>query len=149
MDWLRDKLGHERDIGASEAATAVSSALRVWRNEVAEENAHNFAEAINQVFIRLSEVEDRINTRLDAQDAVLSVLRLELQGGVKDMNIGFETVVERQFIKERLIKGLQAQLRELAIQMERAQIQGEPPSPEHVRDMYQVAAQLQEVVAAA
>lgn len=150
MDRLRDMLGgRERDIGASEAATAVSSALRVWRNEIAEENAHNFAEAVNQIFTRVSDLEDRMNTRLDAQDEVLTIIRMELQGGVKEMQVGFETVVERQFIKEQLIKGLSAQLRSLAIQIEQAHIHGEPPPPDVVREMYQAAAQLQEVVAAA
>jgi hypothetical protein len=156
VDRLRNLLGHDRDTGAGEAATAVSSALRVWRNEVVEEVAHVVAEALNVQAADNASLKEWLELRLNAQDAVLTeqntvlaALSVELKGGRSDLNIGFETVVERQFVKERMIRNLTAQLQTLAAQMESARMHGEAPTPETVRDVYQKAIQLQEVVAAA
>lgn len=137
---------HDDRLG--KAATALSYNFDVWGNELIDRVTHIVMESENRQAIQLAAFEDRLNTRLELQDSVLTAIRIELSGGVKEMQVGFETVVERQFIKEQMMRKLTAQLRDLAIQMERAQIAGEPPSPEVVRDMYQVSAKLQEVAAA-
>jgi hypothetical protein len=115
----------------------------LWANNFADRVTRIIYEGRNELAANNANLKDWMETRLDAQDRAISEARTELRQGIQEMRIGFETVVERQFIKEQKINALSVQIRDLV-----AQLGSGRAEPEVVLRLMEKTAQLQEAVAA-